>query len=163
MRLLSSMSSLAGCYYTEGSYYKMIDTLNETHRSAMRYNNHLAAIVALSNLSLAYRCVANYGESLKMLLDAEEITKGERKQAPNVSYLNKPMMLYLALGECENVKFRASAQRLYERARKTDNRIGLGHHSMAFAIYHLNKLQPDDALVHAKKALSFFRKARRQG
>jgi tetratricopeptide (TPR) repeat protein len=158
-KLLSSMSSLAGCYYTEGSYYKMIDTLNETHRSAMRYNNYLIAIVALSNLSLAYRSVANYGESLRMLLTAEEIIEGERTQAPNVSYLNKPLMLYLPLGEFKDAEFLASAKRLYERARKTDNRIGLGHHSMAFTIYHLNKLQPDDALVHAKKALSFFRKA----
>ena len=157
--LLASMTSLAGCYYTEGSYYKMIDTLEETHRSAIRYNNYLAACVALSNLSLAYRCIANYEQSIIALNKAEEIIAGEHTQAPNVSYLNKPTMLYLVFGECKNHEFMASAQRLYERALKTDNHIGLGHHSIAFALHHLYRLEPDEALPHAKKALAFFRKA----
>jgi serine/threonine protein kinase/tetratricopeptide (TPR) repeat protein len=159
IRLLASMTSLAGCYYTEGSYYKMIDTLEETHRSAMRYNNYLAACIALSNLSLGFRCVANYGQSLRSLARAEELIAGEGTLAPNVSYLNKPTMLYLVFGECKNNEFMASAQRLYERATKTDNRIGLGHHSIAFALHHLYNLEPDEALPHVKKALAFFRKA----
>jgi tetratricopeptide (TPR) repeat protein len=41
----------------------------------------------------------------------------------------------------------------------TKNHIGLGHHSMAFALYHLYRLEHDDALIHAKRALVFFRKA----
>jgi len=102
--------------------------------------------------------VADYGQSLRMLVKAEEIIEGEYTQAPNVRYLNKLPMLYLVFGKCRAAEFKASAQRLYERARKTGNRIGLGHHSMAFALYHEYKLEPGEALLHAKKALSFFRK-----
>ncbi len=68
-------------------------------------------------------------------------------------------MLYVMLGRAKEKDFEAAACRLCERATKTKNHIGLGHHSMAFAIYHMNKLQPDEALVHARKALSFFKKA----
>ena len=68
-------------------------------------------------------------------------------------------MLYVMLGKAREKDFKAAARRLCERATKTKNHIGLGHHSMAFAIYHMNKLQPDDALIHAKKALAFFKKA----
>jgi tetratricopeptide (TPR) repeat protein len=68
-------------------------------------------------------------------------------------------MLYVMLGKATEAEFKASARRLYERARKTKNRIGSGHHSMAFALYHMNKLQADEALIHAKKALSLFKQA----
>jgi len=159
LKLVSSMSSLAGCFYTEGSYYNMIDTLRETYNTAMKYNNYLSAITILSNLSLGYRSVADYGLSLKMLFQAEEIIKREGIQELNTAFLNKPTMLYLMLGKAKEREFKVSARRLHESAEKTRNHIGSGHHSMAFALYYMNKLQPDDALLHAKKALSFFRKA----
>lgn len=159
LELMTSMSSLGGCFYTEGSFYKMIDTLKEAYNSAMKYSKYLSAITILSNLSLGYRSVADYGLSLKMLLRAEEIIKREGIQALNSAFLMKPTMLYLMLGKAKETEFRVSAQRLCEKARKTRNHIGSGHHSMAFALYYLYRLQPDDALLHAKKALSFFRKA----
>lgn len=157
--LATSMSDLGGCFYTEGSFYKMIDTLKEAHKIAMKYNKYLSAITILSNLSLGYRTVADYGLSLKMLLQAEDFSKREGIQALNSAFLNKPTMLYVMLGKAKETEFKASARRLYERARKTKNRIGSGHHSMAFALYHLNKLQPGEALIHAKKALSLFKRA----
>jgi len=137
----------------------MIDTLREAYYTAMKYSNYLSAITILSNLSLGYRSVADYGLSLKMLLQAEDLSKREGIQALNSAFLNKPTMLYVMLGKAKETEFKVSARRLYERARKTNNRIGSGHHSMAFALYHLNKLQTDEALIHAKKALSLFRKA----
>ncbi|MGD1047254.1 MAG: protein kinase [Candidatus Krumholzibacteriaceae bacterium] len=157
--LATSMSDLGGCLYTEGSFYKMIDTLKEAYRIAMKYGKYLSAITVLSNLSLAYRTVADYGLSMKMLLQAEDLSKREGIQALNSAFLNKPTMLYVMLGKAKEPGFKASAKRLHERARKTNNRIGSGHHSMAFAMYHMNKLQPDEALIHAKKALSLFKQA----
>jgi tetratricopeptide (TPR) repeat protein len=157
--LVFSMSSLAGCYYTEGSFYRMIDTLKEAYNTGMRYNNYLIAITILANLSLGYRTIADYGQSLKMLLRAQEVITREGVQELNAAFLNKPTMLYVMLGKAKEAEFKASARRLYERARKTKNRIGSGHHSMAFALYHLNKLQAEEALIHAKKALSLFKQA----
>jgi len=153
------MSSLAGCYYTEGSFYRMIETLTEAFHTALKYSNYQSAVTILSNLSLGYRTVADYGLSIKTLSKAQEIITQEGSQETNVAFLNKPTMLYLMLGKAKETEFKVSARQLYERARKTNNRIGSGHHSMAFALYHLNKLQPDEALIHARKALSFFRKA----
>ena len=157
--LATSMSDLGGCFYTEGSFYKMIDTLKEAHRIAMKYGKYLSAITILSNLSLAYRTVADCGLSMKMLLQAEDLSKREGIRALNSAFLNKPTMLYVMLGKAKETEFKASAKRLYERATKTNNRIGSGHHSMAFAMYHMNRLQPDEALIHAKKALSLFKQA----
>ncbi len=159
LKLAASMSSLGGCFYTEGSFYNMIDTLREAYYMAMKYTNYMSAYTILSNLSLGYRSIAEYGLSLKVLLQAEDLSQREGIQAWNSAFLNKPTMLYMLLGKAKEAEFKACARRLHDRARKTRNRIGSGHHSMAFAIYHMNKLQPDDALVHAKKALSFFKKA----
>jgi tetratricopeptide (TPR) repeat protein len=119
----------------------------------------MSAYTILSNLSLGYRSIADYGQSLKMFLQAEEMIKREGIQAWNSAFLNKPTMLYAMLGAARETEFKSSARRLFERATKTNNRIGLGHHSMAFAIYHMNRLEFDDALIHAKKALALFRKA----
>jgi tetratricopeptide (TPR) repeat protein len=69
------------------------------------------------------------------------------------------MMLYMMLGRAREAEFKASARRLRDGAVKERHRIGSGHHSMAFALYHLYRLEPDEALIHAKKALAFFRKA----
>gem|GEM_PF-3275363 len=157
--LVLSMSSLAGCYFTEGSFYRMIDTLKEAYNTGMKYNNYLIAITILANLSLAYRIIADYGQSLKMLSRAQEIITREGVQELNAAFLNKPTMLNVMLGKAKEAEFKVSARRLCERARRTNDRIGSGHHSMAFAMYHMNKLQPDDALVHAKKALSLFKQA----
>jgi len=159
VKLVSSIASLAGCFYTEGSFFNMINTLKEAYSIAMKHNKYMSGITILSNLSLGYRIVADYGLSLKMLLQAEDLSKREGIQAWNSAFLNKPTMLYVMLGKAKETEFKASARRLCERARKTNNHIGSGHHSMAFALYYMNKLQPDDALIHAKKALSFFRKA----
>jgi serine/threonine protein kinase/tetratricopeptide (TPR) repeat protein len=159
VKLVSSIASLAGCFYTEGSFFNMINTLKEACSIAMKNNKYMSGITILSNLSLGYRTIADYGLSLKMLLQAEDLSRREGIQAWNSAFLNKPTMLYVTLGKAKEPEFRISARRLCERARKTNNRIGSGHHSMAFAIYHLNKLQPDDALIHAKKALSLFKQA----
>jgi tetratricopeptide (TPR) repeat protein len=159
LELVFSMSALAGCYYTEGAFYRMIDTLKDAYNAGIKYNNYLLAITILANLSLGYRTIADYGQSLRMLLRAQDIIIREGVQELNPAFMNKPTMLYVMLGKSKEADFKASARRLDERARKTKNHIGSGHHSMAFAIYHLNKLQPEDALIHAKKALSFFKKA----
>jgi hypothetical protein len=157
--LIGSISSLGGCFYTEGSFYRMIDALKEACQAAQKYGNYLSAITILSNLSLGYRSVADYGLSKKMLMQAEEIIKGENIQALNSAFLLKPAMLYLMLGQAKEAEFKIWVNRAYEMAQKVCNKIGSGHHSMAFAIYYMNKLQPDDALAHARKALSFFKKA----
>jgi serine/threonine protein kinase len=159
LKLVSSMSSLGGCFYTEGSFYNMINTLKDAYFTAIQQTNYLSGITILSNLSLGYRSIADYGQSLKMFLQAEEMIKREGIQAWNSAFLNKPTMLYAMLGAARETEFKSSARRLFERATKTNNRIGLGHHSMAFAIYHMNRLEFDDALIHAKKALALFRKA----
>ncbi len=157
--LVASMSALGGCYYTEGSFHKMINALREAYEIALKNGKYLSAITILSNLSLVYRIIADYTQSLKILLQAEDLGKREGFQAWNSAFLNKPTLLYMMLGKAKEKDFKAAALRLHERATKTKNHIGLGHHSMAFAIYHMNKLQPDEALVHARKALSFFKKA----
>jgi serine/threonine protein kinase len=159
LELVFSMSALAGCYYTEGAFYRMIDTLKDAYNAGIIYNNYLLVITILANLSLGYRTIADYGQSLRMLLRAQDIIVREGVQELNPAFMNKPTMLHMLLGKAKEADFKAAARRLDERARKTRNHIGSGHHSMAFALHHMNKLQPDDALIHAKKALSFFKKA----
>jgi serine/threonine protein kinase/tetratricopeptide (TPR) repeat protein len=159
LELTTSMSDLGGCFYTEGSFYKMIDALKEAYNIAIRYNKYLSAITILSNLSLAFRTIADYGQSLNMLYQAEEIIKQENIQVLNSAFLNKPTMLYVMLGKHEESEFKLRAQRLHERAKRTNNHIGAGHYSMAFAMYHMNRLQANEALNNAKKALFSFKKA----
>jgi tetratricopeptide (TPR) repeat protein len=103
--------------------------------------------------------VADYGQSLKMLSQAQKIIARDNIQVLNSAFLNKPTMLYDMLGKAREKEFKVSARQLFERATKTKNRIGLGHHSMAFSLHHRFKLQPADALIHARKALSLFKKA----
>jgi tetratricopeptide (TPR) repeat protein len=159
LELVTSMSDLGGCYYTEGSFYRMIDTLREAYKIALNYNRPLGEITILSNLSLGYRTVADYGMSLKMLSQAEGIIKRDNIQFLNSAFLNKPTMLYGMYGKAKEIEFKASARRLHERATKTKNHIGLGHHSMAYALHYLYKLEHNEALTHAQKALLHFKKA----
>jgi tetratricopeptide (TPR) repeat protein len=94
-----------------------------------------------------------------MLLRAHDLIKKEGIEKLNAAFLNKPTMLFMMLGKTREKEFQDSAGHLLERASQTNNHIGLGHHSIAFALHHLYKLEPDEALPHAKKALAFFRKA----
>jgi tetratricopeptide (TPR) repeat protein len=157
--MIRSLLILGGIHFTEGHYYEMIATLNDVYNLTRRFSVYPESLTALSNLSLAYRNLADYGHSLRVINQANRMIREENIDEVGSFFFVKPTELFAILGRATQRQFFAYAKTTLREATKKKNLIGLGHYHMCFANYHMNHLRLKNAILAADKALASFGRA----
>jgi serine/threonine protein kinase/tetratricopeptide (TPR) repeat protein len=159
VNMVYSLISLAGCHFVQGNYYEMISTLKEAYHYARKYGMSASSLTILANISLAYRSIAEYDQSLAALRQAEEIIRDEDIGQISSNYLLKPTLLYLVFGKATTQSFQRFLDMARRKARRISNNITLGHVNMALSLRGFNNMRYAEASKWASKALTSFSKA----
>lgn len=156
---IESLKALGGCNYVEGNFHETIKTLKEALILSRKYNNYLASLTILSNLILAYRYLAEYRESINLLLQVNEIISKHKITRISSTFFIKPLSLFLILGKHREREFFYYLRKTKNYAKKANNSIVKGHCQLSHSLYYYQKLNIKDALPLAKEALKLFKES----
>lgn len=153
---IDSLKVLGGICYVEGNYFKMLRVLKEALMLSKIYNDYVASIIILSNMSLAYYHLAEYREVIDCFNTAQAVIKSNQIKKINSIYLIKLASAYQMLGDNTKQQFISNIKKAKKNARRFKNSLGLGHSYLILSIYYLNCLDYTNAIRNAEKALSLF-------
>jgi tetratricopeptide (TPR) repeat protein len=154
----SSYNNLGGIHYVQGNFYDQINILRKAINQQLKYSRYHAAY-NLGNISLVYRCVADYREGLRAIERAFDLYENFMTATLGEFVLLKSTSLYLMLGEKLKDKYMEHMKKTEAAAKRHNNMIVIAHTQLLKARYYYQRLAMGQAIRHAREAIRIFDRA----